>query len=128
MPVDRAAEAAAELEPVFARLAEVQAECARLQEQARRDADRVRERARDQAAGLVAAARERAEGERAELAARVHAQADIESARRIAEAERQAGALRERVERRLPGLVDKVVAAVLTIGAEDAVSTPGRPP
>jgi hypothetical protein len=128
VPVDRAAEAEAELGPVFARLAEAQAECARIREEAARDAERTRQRARERAAGLVAAARERAEGERAELAAQVRARADAESARRVAEAERQAGALRERVELRLPVLVDRVVAAVLAIGAEDAFSTTRRAP
>jgi hypothetical protein len=118
VPVDRAAEAEAELGSLFARLAEVQAECARLREQARDDAEEVRERARKQAAGLVAAARERAEGERAALAARARTEADAESARQIAEAERQVATLRERAERRLPGLVDRTVAIVLAAGAE----------
>jgi hypothetical protein len=117
VPVDRAAEAAAELAPVLARLAGVQAECGRLREQARRDAEELRQRAREQAAALVAAARERAAGERAEAAARARAGADAESARQVAEAERQATALRELAERRLPDYVARVVAMVSTSGA-----------
>jgi flagellar biosynthesis/type III secretory pathway protein FliH len=122
VPVDRAAETAAELGPVFARLEEIQAECARLREQASRDAEQVRGRAREQAAGLVAAARERAEGERAALVAEAHAQADSSAAHRVAEAEEQAAALRERIERRMPGLVTRVVATVLDTGATESVS------
>jgi hypothetical protein len=126
VPVDRAAEAATELGPVLGRLAEVQAECARMREQAGRDAHELRERAREQAAGLVAAARERAEGERTELAAQARAKADSESASRVVEAEEQAAALRERAERRMPSLVARVVAAVLATGAEEAVGAATR--
>jgi hypothetical protein len=54
VPVDRAAEAAAELEPVLALLAEAESACAAVRERARQDAKDIGERARARADGLLA--------------------------------------------------------------------------
>jgi hypothetical protein len=92
VPVDRRAEAAAELGPVLALLSDTEQECARLGEEARLAAEQAREQAREQAAALVAAAREQAPGIRAAAASRARASADAEADRVVAASERQAAA------------------------------------
>ena len=117
VPVDRAAEAAAELEPILALLAEAESARAAVRERARQDAEDIRERARARADGLVAEARARADGERA-AAARACARGQAESARLTGQAERRATARRELAEQRLPGYVGRVAAMVRTAGGE----------
>jgi hypothetical protein len=122
VPVDRAAEAAAELEPVLALLAEAETACAAVRERALRDAQDVRERARARAEGLVAEARSQAAGERANALAEARARGQVESARLTGQAERRAAASRELATQRMPGYVDRVVAMVRA-AAEEAVAT-----
>jgi cell division septum initiation protein DivIVA len=81
VPVDRAAEAAAELEPILALLAEAESASATVRERAQQDAKDIREQARARADSLVAEARARADGERATAAARARARGQAESAR-----------------------------------------------
>jgi cell division septum initiation protein DivIVA len=122
VPVDRPAEAAAELEPILALLAEAESASAAVRERARQDAKGIREQARARADSLVAEARARADSERAATAARAHARGQAESARLTGQAERLATARRELAEQRMPGYVARVVAMVRTAG-EEAVAT-----
>jgi hypothetical protein len=62
VPADRVTEAAAELGPVLDLLAAVQAECDRLREDGRRDAEETRAGAREQAARLLEDAERHAAG------------------------------------------------------------------
>ncbi|HKA69890.1 MAG TPA: hypothetical protein VKG85_12320 [Actinomycetes bacterium] len=68
VPVDRAAERAAELEPVLALVDPTSVECEWIRTHAAADADRIREQAATRAANLVATARGQAAGVRAEAA------------------------------------------------------------
>ena len=70
VPVDRRAELAAELEPVFALLVETERECADILDRARLEEARIRARGAERARGIVAAGRARVEAERAAAAAR----------------------------------------------------------
>jgi cell division septum initiation protein DivIVA len=118
VPVDRPAEAAGELEPILALLAEAESAGAAVREQARQDAKGIREQARARADSLVAEARARAEGERAAAAARAHARGQAESARLTGQAELLAAARRELATQRMPGYVARVAAMVRTAGDE----------
>jgi vacuolar-type H+-ATPase subunit H len=117
VPADRVTEAAAELGPVLDLLAAVEAECDRLREEGRRDAEETRAGAREQAAALLASARARADSERAVSAARARTRAGAEAARLLEDAERHAAGLRELAERRMPVYVTRVVAMVQAAGA-----------
>jgi vacuolar-type H+-ATPase subunit H len=121
VPVDRAAEAMGELDPVLALLAGAESAAAEVGERARQEAFELRDQARARAAGLVAEARARAEAERADAVALACAQADAESARLVDRARRQASARRELADQRLPGYVDRVVRMVQAAGEEPAV-------
>lgn len=112
VPADRSAELAAELEPVLARLDDVQAEAGRLRAEARHDAERMTQEAGARAAGVVAAARLGADAERADAAARMSEQAREEAATVLADAERTAEDVRRHAEARLPEYRDVVLAAV----------------
>lgn len=125
VPVDRAAEAAAELEPILALLAEAESACAAVRERAQRDAEDVGERARARADGLLAEARARADSERAAAAARARARGQAESVRLTGRAERRATARHELAEQRMPGYVDRVVAMVRTAGEEGVATGQG---
>lgn len=70
VPVDRAHELAAELEPVFALLAETERECAVVRDRARLVEAGIRARDAERARGVLAAGRARVEAQRAEAAAR----------------------------------------------------------
>jgi cell division septum initiation protein DivIVA len=124
VPVDRAAEAAAELEPVLALLAEAESACAAVRERARQDAKDIGERARARADGLLAEARAQADSERAAAAARARARGQAESARLTGQAERRATARHGLAEQRMPWYVSRVVAMVRTAG--EAAGTTGR--
>jgi vacuolar-type H+-ATPase subunit H len=92
VPVDRAAEAAGELEPILALLAGAESAAADLRERARLDALELDGQARARAAGLAAEARARAQAERADAVALACGQADAESAHLTERARRQASA------------------------------------
>ena len=80
VPVDRAGELAAELEPVLALLAETERECADLLDRARREEAAIRARDAERARSIVAAGRARVEAERAAAAARSRGRGGTESA------------------------------------------------
>jgi hypothetical protein len=126
VPVDRAAEAAAELQAVLALLVEAEAAGAEIRQRAERDAEGLRERARVAAAALVAEARARVAAERADAAAAARAGCLAESAQLTAEAGRRAAARRQLAEERLPGYVARVVAVVRTAGEEQVEPGAGR--
>jgi F0F1-type ATP synthase membrane subunit b/b' len=112
VPVDRATEAAAELQAVLALLVEAESAGSEIRQRAERDAEELREQARTTAASLVAEARARAAAERADAAAAARADSQAESAQLTAEAGRRAAARRELAEERLPDYVARVVAMV----------------
>jgi vacuolar-type H+-ATPase subunit H len=125
VPVDRPAEAAAELEPILALLAEAESASAAVRQRAQQDADDIREQARTRADGQVAEARARADGERAAAVAGARARGQAESARLTGQAERQATDRRELAEQRLPGYVGRVVTMVRTAGEAAAATAQG---
>lgn len=112
VPVDRRAEITAELEPVFATLADVEAEVARLREASVAQARQRSDLASGRAEQVLARARREAQAERAEVAARLRHQADVAAAEARAAAEAEAELIRRRARRRLPSLVARVVEQV----------------
>lgn len=112
VPVDRVAELAAELRPVFDALAGVEAECAARRAEARRTAEEGRARAAEQARALVESAQRDADVVRAEAAARGRALAAREWAATEATAEREAARIRDDADARVGPLVERVVTAV----------------
>jgi vacuolar-type H+-ATPase subunit H len=127
VPADRRADLDAELEPVFAALAPVEAECDRAVHDAERDAARTAAWARSRAAALVAAAEEAVSAERAGAAARAAAHGRDE-ADRVAEAgRRDAERVRRRAHRLLPGVVAEGTARLRAdIDALLPAGQPGR--
>ena len=122
IPVDRVAEASAELEPVLALLAETQAEASRLRRDAEREAERRRQDAAARATAVVAAAHRQATAERADAALRVSTRVQGESTAALAEAERDAEAVRRAAAERMPAYVDRVLAltrAAMRAGRDD---------
>lgn len=111
VPVDRVAEASAELEPVFALLAATQEEVSRIRSDAAREAERRRQHAAERASSLVASAHRQAEAERADAALGVGRKVEEESAAALAEAERVAEAVRREAAERMPVYLDRVMAA-----------------
>jgi len=124
VPADRLAGAEAELAPVFAALAEAERRCADTRERAEREAGRRTAQAHRMAAAIVTRARSQERAERAATAAGALAAAEAESARLSADSHQAAAKLRAEGERRLPALVDLVVARAREL-AESA--TPEQP-
>jgi hypothetical protein len=112
VPIDRRANAAAELAPVFAALADTERECAGLRDEAARDAARWADEAARQASALVARATVSAAAERAEAAARGRRRVRVETAGIVASAAEDAEAVRRDFELLLPDLVVRVVGRV----------------
>ncbi len=112
VPVDRGADLAAELEPLFAQLAGTERACADIREQARHDTLGIRARDAERVRNVVAAAGERVEAERAATAAQLQQHAEAESATQVAAAEREAAELRDRATQRMPAYVQRVVGSV----------------
>lgn len=80
VPVDRTGELAAELEPVFALLAETERECATLLDRAREEEAAIRARDAERARSIVATGRARLDAERAAATARSRGRGGTESA------------------------------------------------
>lgn len=112
VPADRRESVAAELAPVFAALAEVEAECDRLRRDAARAAAGREAAAAEQARMLVARARDEAAAERAAAAVRVREDTAAEVAQLQANAAAEAEEARRRSARQLPQLVSLVVERV----------------
>ncbi|WP_327130100.1 hypothetical protein OG311_00695 [Streptomyces sp. NBC_01343] len=116
VPADREAELAAELDPLLAGLAGVQAEAAEIRAEAAREAEGIRHRAAVRAAEIVAAAETGARQARELAAAPARRAARAEATQIVASGVRAAAALRRRADARLPVLADRVV--------DDAFSEP----
>lgn len=112
VPADRQRTASAELDPVFAALADVVAKCAGLRATAVRDAARREAEAAEKARVLVARARADAPAQRAAAAARLREGGAAEATRILDRAAAEADAIRRRAQERRPDLVDRVVAQV----------------
>jgi len=112
VPADRLAERSAELEPVFARLAETEAEAATIRAAASREAQLRRHQGEERAQAALAAGRRQVAADRAELAAHVLRQVSAETAAIVGAAEDEAEAVRARARQRLPAMVERVVADV----------------
>ncbi|WP_291757488.1 hypothetical protein [Cellulomonas sp. 73-145] len=121
VPQDRVADAIAELEAVFARLAPTEALCDGIVEQGRHDADELRRRAADEVRSIAATAEQRAAGERADAMARAQQVGRQVSDADLAAARARAARLRAQAERRMGDYVARVAAAVteLVDAAED---------
>jgi hypothetical protein len=111
VPVDRVAEAVAELEPVLSLLADTQAEAAQIRARAQRDADQLRAQALDRAAARVVAARRHAAADRADAAVRARRAAEDEAAAVLAAAQRAAEEVRQRGVERMPAFLGRVLDA-----------------
>jgi hypothetical protein len=109
VPADRRESAAAELEPVFAALAPVVAECDAVRATAASAGERVKADAAGRADAIVARARIEADAERVDVAARMRDHA-VAEARLLAD---RAAADAEEVRRRAAARRPELVAAVL---------------
>jgi len=113
VPADRAAEQAIELAPVFAALADTQAEVARIRAAGAAGSARRREAAAEVAAQIVARARQRAEAERGDAFTRSPAAAVAAGEELIGQGGRAADEIRRRAADALPGHVAVVIDAAL---------------
>lgn len=109
VPADRVADRSVELEPVFALLADVQAEAAQIGSDAQREAQHRRERAAEQARAITAAARGMADAERAQATAARQVGAAEEIGAMVTEAQQAAEALAEQARARRGELVADIV-------------------
>jgi len=112
VPADRVAEADAELEPLFAMLADTEAEVDRIRASAdQRIADSHR-LAAERIAEVLARGRLSADAERADASARARAVADQEVAHELAAATAQAARVRQSANDQMNAQVAEIVAAV----------------
>jgi cell division septum initiation protein DivIVA len=118
VPADRSRELEAEVGPVLALLEDVDAECARILDQARRDADDVRAAALAQAAAITADGDRTAQGVGEEAARQVLDEARNEASQAVETAQRQAARIRELARLRMPALADRAVAEIRQLLAE----------
>lgn len=118
VPADRSRELETEVGPVLALLAGVDAECARILDQARQDADGVRATARARAAVITADGERAAEAVRDEAVRQALNAARTEASEAVATAERQAARIRELARCRMPALADHAVAEIRQLLAE----------
>jgi hypothetical protein len=112
VPADRVADASAELEPLFAMLADTEAEADRIRASADQRIAESQRLAAVHAAEMVAQARLRADAERADAAAKARAVADREAAQQLAAAEAQAARVRQSADERMEAQVAEIVAVV----------------
>ncbi len=127
VPADRAADLAAELEPLFARLAPVERARADLLESARSDAAAVRAEAATGAERMLARAREQVGAERADAAGAARARVRSDTADLIAAAQAEAVRLRGRTELITPGQVEHVLASVRSLIGSGELPTGPEP-
>ncbi|MGB7982049.1 MAG: hypothetical protein WCF36_14810 [Candidatus Nanopelagicales bacterium] len=109
VPADRVTERSAELEPVFAMLADVQGEVEQIGSEAQREALHRRELAAEQARVILAEARRAADAERAQAAAAAQAGAAEQVAVLVTDAQAAAESLAEQADARRAALVADVV-------------------
>jgi vacuolar-type H+-ATPase subunit H len=125
VPADRAAELAAEVEPVLALLDGTHAECQQIIAVARQEADRTTSEAQAGVAAIGQEAGRQARAARDQAAAEVLAQARVQAQAAAADASRQALQIRRLAERHLPVLV--AAAARLVQAGLTAPSGSGPP-
>lgn len=123
VPVDRAADATAELAPLFARLTDTERACADILAAARRDAETQREDGLRRAAAIETEALRRRDAERAAAAARIRQGNDDETATLLAEADERANHIRQWGASQLPRYRDDAVTAVRTLIADIGTAT-----
>jgi Skp family chaperone for outer membrane proteins len=119
VPADPARELEAEVGPVLARLAGVQAECAQILAAARRDAGQLTAGARAEAAAIALAAGRRAAAAREDAAGQAMAAARAEAEKAVQDARRQATQTRELARQRMPVLVSRAVETIRRLRSED---------
>jgi hypothetical protein len=125
VPVDRAADRAAELLPLFERLAETERQCALIRAQAQRDADAIRARHTEVARSVAVTASDDVEAERARAATQVRQQADSVAAAALIDAQQEASQLQRRAAQRMPAYVALIVSVVDALAGHD--QPVGRP-
>ena len=108
VPVDRVAEVAAELEPVFTALDEIQARATRMRDEARAAAAERRERGREQARSILDEASRRSGAERAEAAAAVKARSAAVVQGILEAAQSDAEQIRATAAQRMPGFGEDI--------------------
>jgi hypothetical protein len=118
VPVDRALEQSAELEPVLALLTATERECATIVELARTEADEIREHCAQEARSTVAAARSRQGAERAAAAAQVRQGGRALTAEIALAAARQEADVRRQATRMTPVYVERVLGSVRSLTGE----------
>ncbi len=126
VPVDRTAKLAAELDPVFGRLAATEEECATILAEGRRRAEDIRRRDQERVRALVAGAEAHAESERA-----ASATATREAGRAGTSAVREAGDrgaadLTQRARARVPEYLARVELVVRSMFEEDGADRATR--
>lgn len=119
VPVDRASELAAEVTPVLALLDGTHAECEQLREQARHDADGILAAARAEAAAIAADGERRARAARTEAARQVTDAAASDATAMLTDAQRQADQVRTRARHRMPALVAQATGGLRRLLTED---------
>ncbi|TMR90773.1 hypothetical protein [Nonomuraea basaltis] len=117
VPADLQAAREAEVEPVFAALAETTSLCADLWTEAETDARETIQQAQERSASILATARSRAVAERADALARARNRRSAESQAVLAEARRAAEVIGARAAARIPGLVERVIGRIRELGA-----------
>ncbi|QIZ38699.1 hypothetical protein [Saccharopolyspora sp. ASAGF58] len=124
VPVDRVAEASAELAPVFALLEDAEAEAERICARGREEAAQIRQQAQAQAEAIIADANLRAEAVRADVVAEARRVVERESESAATLANETAARLRDRARGRMPVLVDRAVSAALVTLGEPSERAP----
>jgi vacuolar-type H+-ATPase subunit H len=109
VPADRVGERSAEIEPVLARLAAVQAQGAAIRQAAEVEAQQRKDAAAEQARALVATAHREAEAERQMVAATTRARAEKESRDLLADATQEASAVARAAGARQSSFADRVL-------------------
>jgi flagellar biosynthesis/type III secretory pathway protein FliH len=120
VPADPGRELEAEVGPVLARLAGVDAECEQILAAARRDAEQLTAGARAEAAAITVAARQRAAAAREDATRQAMAAARAEAERTVQDARRQAAQTRELASQRMPVLVSRAVETIWRLRSEDS--------
>jgi hypothetical protein len=112
VPADRRESAAAELEPVFAALAETVARCAAVRREAAAKAEHDRHEAAERAHAILARAHAGAEAERASAAAALRQDAELSASEGLRRAMARAEEIRRAGGARLPDLVERALDRV----------------
>lgn len=116
VPADLQAAREAEVEPVFAALAEVTSLCADLRTDAEAGARETIRQARERSAAILATARSRAIAERADALALARDRRTAANQTVLAEAGQAAEGIGARAAIRIPGLVERVIGRIRALG------------